>query len=75
MCQTSWPNFSSSTREEYTCVLPDSNLEIQKLCWAQNSRHLSRPDPAILNSQLTQVLRNEYREKREGGRPANRLQF
>ena len=75
MCQTSWPNFSSSTRGEYTCVLPDSNLEIQKLCWVQNSRHLSRPDPAILNSQLTQGLRNEYREKREGGRLANRLQF
>lgn len=29
--QTFWPNSLRSTREEYTCVLPDYNLEIQKL--------------------------------------------
>ena len=29
--QTFWPNSSRSTREGYTCVLPDYNLEIQKL--------------------------------------------
>lgn len=67
-----WPNLLRSTRDEYACVLQDYDLEIQKLCQAQN--RLSCPDPAIRNSQRAQLHRNERRGKRGGKRLADRLQ-